>query len=266
MFLGIDITCIGQWWGYRCYQTNVFGLITASLTWRTRLWVFEKDGIKETFKEFAGLQSLSYGHSSQDTMVHVIIKPRLGAFIVYFPQTYFWWPSREMLPIYHQMHQPTLHISSQCRNSSLLLYTAFGYHPSPNTGGQKSSRNLSLALGGKFVNTPTQQERFDAWLPGSWTCFQVWLKPHSGQGHSLTRKCRLPESSSVFQTLQKLETAAEESPLLPKQGQGNVPPWKESSSTSAAPGLMVPDLTPLQKQKTFIQAASTLLETTLDSL
>lgn len=128
------------------------------------LWAFEKNEIKKTFKEFAGLQSLSCRHSSQDTMVRVFIKPRLEAFISYFPQIYFWWPSRKVLPIYHQMHQPTLHISSQCRNSSLPLNTAFGYHPSPNTEGQKSSRDLSLALGGKFVNTPTQRKSFDAWL------------------------------------------------------------------------------------------------------
>ena len=69
----------------------------------------------------------------------------------------------------------------------------------------------------------------------------------------------------MFQILQRLETAAEESPLLLKQGQGDVPPWKESSNTAAAPGLMAPDLTPLQNQNTFTKVASTLLETTLDS-
>ena len=143
----------------KCFWTD-----TASLTWSTWLWAFEKNGIKKTFKEFAGLRSLSCSHSSQDIVVQVFIKPRLEAFISSFPQTYFWWPSREVLPNHHQMHQPKLHISSQCRTSLLPPRTAFGYYPSPNTGGQKSSRDLSLALGGRFVNTPTQRESFGAWL------------------------------------------------------------------------------------------------------
>lgn len=126
-----------------------------------------------------------------------------------------------------QTHQPKLHMG-------IAHFTAFGYCASPNTGGQKQSRDLSLALRGRFVNTPTQH---GASLPSLWQpiCFQLCLKPHSGQDYALTRQLHLLGSSSVFQNLRRLETAAGQSPLLPKQGQGDIPPWEESSKHLCSP-------------------------------
>lgn len=242
-----------------------FGTDTASLTWSTWLWAFEKNGIKKTFKEFAGLQSLSCSHSSEDTVVHIFIKPRLEAFISSFHQTNFWWPSREVLPIYHQMHQPKLHISSQCKSNLLPLYTAFGYYPSPNIGGQKSSRDLSLASGGRFVNTHTQRESFGAQLLAAGCVFRsdwsliedratLWQGNFTCQNllpHSKSCKGWRPQPRRALSSQSKVK-------VMFHHGRGAV-------TILQAPDLMVPDFTPLQNKNTFIKVASMLLETTLDS-
>lgn len=56
----------------------------------------------------------------------------------------------------------------------------------------------------------------------------------------------------MFQVLQSLGTAAKGSPLLPAQGQGDVPSWKESRNTSTVYSLIH---APLQKPEHLYQSA-----------
>lgn len=140
----------------RCFWTDA-----VSLTWSAQLGVLEDNGIfknthSRTFLHFDLCPVATWARipwfmslSSQDLELssHLFPKPT----------------SDNHQERRYQMNQAKPRISSPCRNSSLTLYTAFGCHPSPNTGGQKSSRD-SLALGGRFVNTPTQRENFGAQL------------------------------------------------------------------------------------------------------
>lgn len=117
-------------------------------------------------------------------------------------------------------------------NSSLLQLLATALHPTLEAR-NRAETCLWHWEGGLLTLLPSMR----ASVPSFWQpiCFQLCLKPHSGQGYTLTRQLHLLGSSSMFQTLQRLETAAGQSPLLPKQGQGDIPPWEESSKHLCSP-------------------------------
>lgn len=142
-----------------------------------------------------------------------------------------------------------------CTSQSLWL------PPCPSAGGQKSSRDLSLARGGRVVNAPPQQESFHAWLVAAGRA----LSPD----WSLIEDRATPWSDNF--TCQNLLCVPDPAK---SGGHGWDPPKARSRGCSTMQREQwhpcrtrsePPDLPPHHNQAPFITVISTLPETTWDS-